>query len=117
MAEAELQLSEDGSALHYELVVHNVEGITMAHLHLGKAGEIGTPVAWLYPPGPPPKLIPRVFDGLLAAGTITAGDLIGAMRGRPLSQLIDEIRADNVYINLHTKTHPRGDICGPVYLK
>lgn len=116
MAEAELQLSEDGSALQYKLVVHNVEDITMAHLHLGKAGEIGTPVAWLYPAGPPPRLIPGLFEGVLAQGTITRDDLMGSMRGKPVSSLIAEIRAGNVYVNIHTRTHARGEICGPVYL-
>lgn len=116
MVEGKFSLSEDGSALKYELVVHNLEDITMAHLHLGKAGEIGTPVAWLYPTAPPPKLIPGPFEGILAQGTITEEDLIGSLRGQPLSSLIAHIRAGNVYANIHTRTHARGEICGPVYL-
>jgi len=114
MAEGTFRISEDGSALQYKLVVHNVEDITMAHLHLGKVGELGTPVVWLYPERPPPKLIPGVFDGVLAEGTITGDDLIGSLRGQPLSSLIAHIRAGNVYVNIHTRPHPRGDICGPV---
>jgi len=116
MARGELVLSEDGSALQYKLAVHNVEDITMAHLHLGKAGKIGTPVVWLYPDAPPPKLIPGLFKGVLAEGTITQKNLIGPMRGKRLPALIAEIRAGNVYVNIHTRTHARGDICGPVYL-
>ena len=116
MARGEFRLSEDGSALQYKLMVHHVEGITMAHLHLGEVREIGTPVVWLYPAGPPPRFIPGFFDGILARGTITGDDLIGSLRGQTLSSLIAHIRSGNVYVNIHTRTHPRGDICGPVYL-
>lgn len=116
MAKGEFTLSEDGSVLQYKLEVHHVEDITMAHLHLGKVGEIGTPVVWLYPVGPPPRLIPGLFEGVLAQGTIAGDDLIGALRGKPLLSLIAEIRAGNVYVNIHTRAHARGDICGPVYL-
>ncbi|MGM0427769.1 MAG: CHRD domain-containing protein [Thermodesulfobacteriota bacterium] len=116
MAKGEFGLSEDGTALQFKLVVHKVEDITMAHLHLGKAGKIGTPVAWLYPGTPPPKLLPGLFDGVLAQGTLTGADLMGPLRGKPLSSLITEIRRGNVYVNIHTRTHGRGDICGPVHL-
>jgi hypothetical protein len=117
MAEVSFRLSEDGTQLHYTLKVHNLENITMAHLHLGKVGQIGTPVVWLYPSSPPPKLIPGKFDGVLAEGTITEEDLVGDLRGRPLSDLIREMRAGNIYVNVHTKGHPEGNICGQVYLE
>jgi hypothetical protein len=117
LAEVSFRLSEDGTQLHYTLKVHNIENITMAHLHLGKVGHIGTPVAWLYPSSPPPKLIAGKFDGVLAQGTITAKDLIGGLRGRPLADLIDEMRAGNIHVNVHTREHPEGSICGQVYLE
>ena len=117
LAEDSFRLSEDGIQLHYTLKVHNVENITMAHLHLGKVGHIGTPIVWLYPSSPPPRLIPGKFDGVLAEGTITATDLIGGLRGKPLSDLIREMRAGNIHVNVHTKEHPEGSICGQVYLE
>jgi hypothetical protein len=117
LAEVSLRLSEDETQLHYTLKVHNIENITMAHLHLGKVDHIGTPAVWLYPSSPPPKLIPGKFDGVLAQGTITARDLIGGLRGRPLSDLIREMQAGNIHVNVHTKEHPEGSICGQVYLE
>ena len=117
LAEVAFRLSEDGTRLHYTLKVHGIENITMAHLHLGKAGQIGTPVAWLYPSSPPPRLIPGKSDGVLAEGTITAKELIGPLRGRPLAALIEEMRAANTHINIHTREHPEGTICGQVYLQ
>lgn len=116
LAEVEMQLSEDGSALLYTLEVYRIRDITMAHLHLGKPGALGTPVVWLYPPSPPPRLIPGPFEGVLARGKITENELIGPLRGRPLSSLIEEIQAGNVYVNIHTRDHAGGDICGPVVL-
>jgi len=117
LAEVSFRLSEDGARLHYTLKVHNIENITMSHLHLGKAGHIGTPVVWLYPSSPPPRLIPGKFDGVLAQGTITAKELIGPLRGRPLADLIREMRAGNIHVNVHTREHPEGSICGQVYLE
>lgn len=116
LAEAEMQLSEDGSALLYTLEVYRIRDITMAHLHLGKPGTLGTPVVWLYPSSPPPELIPGPFEGVLARGKITENELIGPLRGKPLSSLIEEIQAGNVYVNVHTRDHATGDICGPVAL-
>jgi hypothetical protein len=117
LAEVSLRLSEDRTRLHYTLKVHNLENITMAHLHLGKVGQIGTPVVWLYPSSPPPRLIPGRFDGVLAQGTITQKDLIGGLRGRPLAALIDEMQAGNIHVNIHTTEHPEGSICGQVCLQ
>jgi len=102
LAEVSLRVSEDETRLHYTLKVHNIENITMSHLHLGKAGHIGTPVVWLYPSSPPPRLIPGKFDGVLAQGTITARDLIGGLRGGPLSDLIREMHAGNIHVNVHS---------------
>jgi hypothetical protein len=117
LAEASFRLSEDGTRLHYTLKVHGIENITMAHLHLGKTGQIGTPIVWLYPSSPPPRLIPGKFDGVLAQGTITEKDLIGGLRGRSLSDLIREMRAGNTHVNIHTMDNPEGSICGQVYLE
>lgn len=117
LAEVSFRLSEDGTRLHYTLKVHDIENITMAHLHLGEAGKIGTPVVWLYPSSPPPKLIPGKVDGVLAEGTIGSEDLIGGLRGRPLRDLTEEMRAGNTYVNIHTVEHGEGSICGQVYLQ
>jgi len=117
MASAEFSVSEDGTALHYKLEVKNVGDITMAHLHLGRMGHIGSPVVWLYPQGPPPRLIQGTFTGILSEGTITSDDLRGPLRNRPLSVLLGQIKAGEVYINIHSREHPHGEICGPVILK
>lgn len=116
-ADASFQTSASGEEIHYTLRVRNLSNITMAHLHLGLKEGISTPVVWLYPSSPPPKLIPGSFDGVLAEGTITAKDLVGPLRGQPLSSLIREMEDGNTYVNVHTKEHPQGSICGQVELR
>ncbi len=115
-AKAIFRLSQDGKKLEYTLKVQNVKNITMSHLHLGKVGRFGSPVVWLYPPSPPPKLIPGKFSGILAEGTIEAEDLIGPLRNEPLSELIKHMERDHTYANIHTKEHPEGEIRGSVHL-
>jgi hypothetical protein len=107
-----LQLSADGTALDYRLIVANIENVTQAHLHNAPAGQNGDVVAWLYPAGPPAQLIPGRSDGVLATGTISAENLVGPMAGRPLSDLVDEIRAGRVYANVHTSQYPAGEVRG-----
>jgi len=115
-ADASFQMSESGKEICYTLRVRNLNNITMAHLHIGRKEGITTPVVWLYPSSPPPKLIPGPFDGVLAEGTITAKAFVGPLRGQPLSALIKEMEAGNTYVNIHTKEHPEGSICGQVEL-
>jgi hypothetical protein len=92
----------------------NIENVTQAHIHLGPAGGTGGIVVWLYPGSPPLQLIPGRSDGVLATGVITAGDLVGALAGQPLSALMDAINAGNAYVNVHTLQFPPGEIRGQI---
>jgi hypothetical protein len=112
--EAVFWLSEDGSELHYRLTVNNVVDVTMSHVHLGQEHHTTTPIVWLYPSSPPPKLIPGRFEGVLAEGVITAANLRGPLRGKPLADLIREIQAGHTYVNLHTQWHHHFELRGQV---
>ena len=105
LAEASFHKDKSGEEIHFTLKVHTLANITMAHLHIGLKEGISTPVVWLYPSSPPPKLIPGPFQGVLAQGTITAEDLVGPLRGQPLSALIKEMEEGNTYVNIHKKKH------------
>lgn len=117
LAEVTFRVNKKETELHYVLKVQNLKDITMVHLHLGEMSEVNTAVLWLYPPGPPPKRIPGEFSGVLAERTVSVKDLVGPLRGHPLSDLIREMRAGHVYVNIHTKEHPAGSICGTVRLE
>lgn len=110
---ATFQLSADGTELSYRLIVANIENVNQAHIHLAPAGENGGVVLWLYPSGPPAQPIPGRTDGVLATGTVTEANLVGALAGQPLSALIEHIDNGNAYVNVHTNPgFPGGEIRG-----
>lgn len=110
--QAVFHVDKDGSALHYRLIVANIEDVLQAHIHVGAAGANGDVVAFLYPSAPPAQLIPGRTDGVLQTGTITAANLIGPLAGMTLDDLLAQIRAGNAYVNVHTVDNPGGEIRG-----
>jgi len=97
--QTKFQLNKDETELDYRLIVANIENVVAAHIHVGPAGENGPVVTFLFGNDPPGG--GRV-DGVLATGKIMAADLIGPLGGQPLSALVDEMRAGNTYVNVHT---------------
>src|SRR5688572_6342385 len=75
-------LSEDGTQLHYRLVVANIDNVIQAHIHLGADGANGPIVAFLFGLVAPGG---GAVNGVLAEGTITSANLIGPLAGQPLS--------------------------------
>lgn len=101
---AVFQLSADGTELSYKLIVANIANVFQAHIHRAPAGSNGGIVVWLYPstaPGAGPLGGGRV-NGVIAEGTITAANLVGALAGQPLSALVTELTSGGAYINVHT---------------
>lgn len=113
--EITLTLNTDHTQLHYTLTVQNIENVTMAHLHLGAAGTNGDHVAWLYPSAPPPKVMQGKFSGKLAEGTLTVANLVGPLRGKPFSDLVQDLQAGKLYVNVHTSAHPSGELRGQLH--
>jgi hypothetical protein len=112
--QAIFQLSKDGTALSYMLTVADIDDIRQSHIHLAPTGVNGSVVVWLYPSAPPAVLIPGVFNGVLAQGTIVAADLVGPLAGQPLSSLLAAMEAGNTYVNVHTTAYPPGEIRGQI---
>lgn len=102
-AEGEIKLvvSADGKSISYRLTVKDIRNPAGADIHLGPDSANGPLVVKLFPAsGASGKK--GDFSGVLAEGSFTAADLIGPLKGAPLSDLIDEIRAGNTYTNIHT---------------
>lgn len=114
--QAIFELSKDGTSLHYKLIVANIENVTQSHLHriTDPTATTGGVVVWLYPSAPPSQLIPGRSNGPLAEGTITSASLVGSLAGMELQDLIDEINAGNIYVNVHTIQFPPGEIRGDI---
>lgn len=107
---ADFKASPDGKALDYKLTVEGLTDVSAAHIHLGKMGQSGPPVVTLY--GGPEKS--GAFSGVLKEGTITEKDLVGDLAGKPITALEELIKSGDVYVNVHTKTHPGGEIRGQI---
>ena len=107
-----MKVAPDGESVDYRLIVANIDDVFMAHLHMAPAGQNGGVVVWLYPDGPPPQPIPGPTNGILATGTITADDLVGAMAGMQISDLLAAADAGMLYANVHTTAFPGGEVRG-----
>ncbi len=102
--------SKDGSELKYKVTVSKIEDVSAAHIHMGKKGADGPPLASIDIGA---KKAGK-FSGTLAEGTITAKELMGSLKGKAVKDLIKEIEAGNTYVNVHTDKHPDGEIRGQI---
>lgn len=113
--QATFKVSMDGNSINYKLIVANIENVRMTHIHIAPAGENGPVAVWLYPASPPPQLIEGRFDGVLAEGTITGDDLVGPLADGTLEDLLEEMKAGNTYVNVHTTQNPAGEVRGQIH--
>ena len=97
----ELRLSADGKKLDYKITLNKLSNPSQADLHVGAATQNGQAVVKLWPLGSAAARRGEV-TGVLAEGSFDASDFIGPMTGTPMSDLLEEIRAGNTYVNVHT---------------
>ncbi|KUO50257.1 MAG: hypothetical protein APF76_11130 [Desulfitibacter sp. BRH_c19] len=105
-----LRLSDDQEMLQYRLTVNKLANFTEAHIHLGRRGENGPIVAFLFGPVDPGI---TVTQGTVQ-GTLSQSDLVGPLEGEPFSELVRQMEAGNTYVNVHTRQHPAGEIRGQI---
>jgi hypothetical protein len=108
--EITLRLNKGQNELIYGLTVSDMEEVTSAHIHAGRRGAKGEPIAPLLTE--PRK---RDISGLLyAEGAIAAYQLVGSLKGESLDCLLQMMEAGETYINVCTKRHPDGEIRGQI---
>ncbi len=107
--EAVFTLTKDDE-LSYKLTLTDMENVTAAHIHIGKMGKNGGPVAGLFA-GPKKE---GKFSGALSEGTITAKELIGPLAGKTVEDLVKLIKSGEAYVNVHTDKYPDGEIRGQI---
>lgn len=90
--------------VRYDLTFKGLSPLSV-HIHQGDKEENGPVVATLYTFGIVPCCLP---------GEIRDGDLEGPLEGKPVSALIDLMTSGKAYINMHTETHPDGEIRGQI---
>jgi hypothetical protein len=71
----------------------------MAHIHQGKAGEIGQPIT---------------NPLSMGKGKITSSDLEGPLAGKQIADLVDIMRNGGAYVNVHTQQNQNGEIRGQI---
>ena len=92
----------------YLLSINELANATAAHIHRGEEGVNGKIVVTLYNATMPAS----ISQGLLKQGNITSSDLVGPLKGQPLSALVDIMTNGTAYVNVHTKDFPLGEIRG-----
>lgn len=108
---AMLGLDPTLSNLRAVLAVSNLNQLTVAHIHLGRPGQNGPIVLFLYGPAMPVNI---GASTVITNGSFAAANLTGPLAGMPLSVLAREMLAGNTYVNAHTVAHPNGEIRGQV---
>jgi hypothetical protein len=111
---ARFDLTPDGKSMHFILSLQKLSNATAIRIYLGAAGKEGLPVVTLYPPGPPQPGQEGKLPAMQARGMITAANLEGSLKGKPLSDLLREIQSGNAYVQVHTKQHPNGELRGQI---
>jgi len=97
----ELRVSADGKKIDYKITLDKLLNPSQADLHLGPASQNGQVVVKLWPQGNAAAKRGE-FTGVLTEGSFDAGDFVGPMTGSTMAEFIEEIRAGNTYVNVHT---------------
>ena len=99
--EVKLELVDQGNSLAYTVTVQDLTNPHDVDLHLGPPGANGPLVVKLFPQGKDrPKL--GSVSGVIAQGKFQYDDLTGPLNQASLGEFVQELRAGNVYVNVHT---------------
>jgi len=97
------QITVDGDTVFFVVEVHNINAVSLSHIHVAPAGANG-PVRVDFFLGP----VTGPLNGILAQGSFTAADV----KVISFDELLSQIRAGNTYVNVHSPTFPAGEIRG-----
>src|SRR2546425_10365783 len=117
------KIREDGTAIDYELTYRDLSSaVTQSHIHFGRPAISGMIVLFLCtnlaPPDgvPTPQACPDAPATI--TGTLTKADVIARSAqgidpdAAGFAEMLEAIRADAAYVNVHTTIYPTGEIRG-----
>ena len=107
---AGFNLVDNGNTIRYNVNVTDIQKVTDAHIHKGKAGKNGPVVVALFKTDMPSAMT----TGTLTKGNITSTSLEGPLKGKKLTDLISLIKDGNAYVNVHPEANPKGGIRGQI---
>lgn len=108
---ASFKVKLNENEIDYKLTTIVTENITAAHLHCGAKGQNGPVIVGLYdnPAG-------SAVTGELVSGTLDKDDILQMKNCDPgistLSHLVQAMREEKIYVNVHTTENPNGLIRG-----
>jgi CHRD domain-containing protein len=102
--------SNNDTSMKYKVNITGFSNASAAHIHLGKAGANGDVIVDLLTgmKKNPTKV------GMAIRGNITDSSLTGPMQGKTITDLITAINSGDTYVNVHTQSHPDGEIRGQI---
>lgn len=107
-------VKRNDAELWYKVRITSVKNLRAVHIHTGSRGSNGPMTASLGAFILPPVSDANTFLDIAYSGKITSADLGGDLRGGTLEDLIREMAAGNAYINVHTASHPSGEVRGQI---
>jgi len=105
-----------GGGLWWKLNLTGINDPTMAHIHMGQKGVNGPIVVDLLNSS---HRFENTTDRMIITGNNSALSFQGPMKGKTLTDIQSAIRTNTVglYVDLHTRIHPNGELRGTVQLK
>src|SRR5215212_403130 len=107
---AEFEPTLDGSRIGYIVNVTDINAVKAADIQIGEIGQNGDVVVTLFKSETPTGQL----SGILSKGNITSDKLEGPMAGKDISDLINVMKSEGAYVNIHTQQNPEGEIRGGV---
>lgn len=96
--------------IDFKVNVTNLDKIKGAHIHLGEFGQNGEIIVPLLNSSVPVD----IQNGTLVKGKVTPTDLVGALQGQTINDLIQLFNNTRTYVNIHTEQYPTGEIRGQI---
>ncbi len=108
---ATVRLVDNGTAIVFRVIVCDIANVTMAHIHVGAAGDTGPPII--------PFIHGILFSSphgckVLTEGTRSATDLNTKVSSKITNwnDFVTALLTGNTYINVHTTANTNGEIRG-----
>lgn len=112
-ASGEAKFIVNADSIDFELEIDDATdllGANGAHIHCGPAGVNGPVVVFLA------AEVPGGFDGHIEVkATLTEANIVNPACGATLEELVESMREDNTYVNVHSPEHPGGEIRGQIH--